>query len=89
MKTKEQKRQEANQRHHDHLKRILKVGGVGGLGLGYLQKRLVELDSKPGKCEAERVRIEKAIYKLQEAEKQSKMSVKELKSESKKSKGGK
>lgn len=84
MKTKEQKRSEATQRHHDHLKRILKVGG-----LGYLQKRLVELDSKPGKCEAERVRIEKAIYKLQEAEKQSKMSVKELKSESKKSKGGK
>lgn len=88
MKTKEQKRQEANQRQLGHMEKIQELGG-----LGYLQKRLDELDSKPGKCKAERVRIEKAISKLQEAEKNknvAKMPTIEAPEKSiKKSKGGK
>ena len=80
MKTKEQKRIEATQRHHNHLKRILKVGEEA-----YLLERLSK--SEIGKKEKER--LSNRLINLIIKESQKTMSVKELKSESKKSKGGK
>lgn len=80
MKTKEQKRIEATQRHHDHLKRILEVGEET-----YLLERLSK--SEIGK--KEKAKLEARLDKLRVKDSQKNMSIKELKSEFKKSKGGK
>lgn len=89
MKTKEQKRIEATQRHHNHLKRILEVGK-----LNYLNERLSKLRNLTnGKSFSEKKRLMKQIEL--EISKEDKKNVAQMptieapEKQIKKSKGGK
>lgn len=84
MKTKEQKRQEAQERVDKKLTERLEIGAVQ-----QFRNRLEEIKKRPGQSKREVQRLTYLISEFQQMERQKTMSVKELKSESKKSKGGK